>query len=266
MTMSDNDNNQDKGKVLVIAGYGPSIGYATAYKFGSMGFAVACLGRTMNKVMDGVQQLSSHGIKATAFRVDCGDANAVRRTVEEIHNSMGHIAVIVWNATSYVGPDLLATTNTDDDDDENDVNDVTNVFHDIVGVGAVGITAMVQASRKDLKETHGSVLITGGGLSSYDVSVNQVAANHSWDGLALCKSIQRKMAGLLHERLKEDKIFVGTVIISGPVRVGGGDKQRDDSSTKPAEVADAFWEMHQTRGESEIHVGSLEPLINDVSL
>jgi NAD(P)-dependent dehydrogenase (short-subunit alcohol dehydrogenase family) len=256
--MEDNEEN-DKKKVLVIAGYGPSIGYATARKFSSSNkYFVALLGRTRTKLEQGVEQLSTIGVTAKAFLVDCGNEHAIRKTVKEIRNALGPISTIVWNAASYAGPDLLAVTDNNNDDDESDA--LTTVLHEIVDVSAVGLIAMVQASREDLKSNHGSVLITGGGLSSYDQSTNQVAVDQSWHGLALCKSIQRKLAGLLSEHLKNDRIFVGSVIISGPVRIGGGSH---DDSTDPNDVASAFWEMHQEQKQShgEIHLGSLRRMI-----
>ena len=254
-----------KKKVVVIAGYGPSIGYATACKFGvsssSSQIVVALLGRTQSRLEEGVQRLSSaKGIEAKAYTVDCGNAHAIRRTVHDIRSTVGSIEVIVWNAASYAGPNLLATEHGDKDYDDS----LTHVLHEIMDVSAVGLLAMVQASLPDLKSNHGSVLVTGGGLSRYDDSVNQVTVNHSWDGLGLSKSIQRKLSGILNARLKKDKVFVGTVVISGPVRTGAGDG--DDDSTDPNDVANAYWEMHQKQSQAEIHLGSLEPMINNTAL
>lgn len=244
-----NPDATDDRPVIIIAGYGPSIGEATARQFGLEGYAVACLGRTKAKLKAGVERLlaTSGVVVARGFEVDCSDAHAVINVVTEDIRPMGRIMVVVWNAASYAGPDLLMTG-----------LDPTSVFHEIVGLAGVGLLAMVQATKDDLMAAHGSVLITGGGLSSYDLAVNQVAANNGWDGLALCKSMQRKMAGLLHARLQIEGIFVGSVIISGPVRVGGG---QHDGSTNPTDVAEAFWAMHVDRDQSEIHLGSLNPLI-----
>ncbi|KAG7363125.1 short-chain dehydrogenase [Nitzschia inconspicua] len=233
--------NTQELPVVVIAGYGPSIGESTARQFGSKGYAIACLGRTQNKLLDSVQELKASKITAAAFVTDCGDTRSVKEAIQQVQSHLGRISVIVWNAASYVGSDLVSGN-----------DDPSEILNQIVGVGCAGLLASIQEAYEDLKATKGTILITGGGLSGYDQKVNQIAVNNSWMGLAFCKSSQRKLAGLLHARLKPDGVMVGTVIISGAVRVGGG-----LDVTDPDDVATAFWEIHQSRHKQEVHLGSL---------
>ena len=250
--MSSNifDNvDQQQPPVLVIAGYGPSIGESTAREFASSskegGYQVACLGRTKEKLDDGVQRLqSTFGIMAVPFVVDCGNSQEVQETIKKIQSQMGTISVILWNAASYSGGDFMSE------------EDPASILNQIVSVGCGGLLSCVQAAYDDLKKSKGTVLITGGGLSTYDTQVDEIAVENNWMGLAFCKSSQRKLAGLLHARLKPDDIMVGTVVISGPVKIGGG-----KDVTDPNNVAKEFWNIHQQRpNTAEIHLGSLQPL------
>jgi NADP-dependent 3-hydroxy acid dehydrogenase YdfG len=178
--------------------------------------------------------------------VDCGNSQEVKETIKKIQSQMGRISVILWNAASYSGGDLMSE------------EDPASVLNQIVSVGCGGLLSSVQAAYDDLKKSKGTVLITGGGLSTYDVQVDEIAVDNNWMGLALCKSSQRKLAGLLHTRLKSDGIMVGTVIISGPVKIDGG-----HDVTDPNDVAKRFWNIHKQRpNKPEIHLGSLQPLVS----
>mmetsp|Transcript_10707 Transcript_10707/g.19645 ORF Transcript_10707/g.19645 Transcript_10707/m.19645 type:complete len:256 (+) Transcript_10707:285-1052(+) len=251
---TENGNEQPALPVIVIAGYGPSIGEATAKEFGTKGFRVACFGRNREKLEQGARRLRSmRNVTCDCFVVDCGNSKQVKTAIRQVQSRLGRITVIVWNAASYAGPDLLPTQHVEGDNDDDE--DPTEILHQIVDVGCGGLLSSVQAAYKDLKVTSGTVLVTGGGLSTYDNQVDEIAVNNNWMGLAFCKSSQRKLAGLLHARLKPDGIMVGTVVISGPVRMGGG-----EHATDPEEVAQKFWEIHVSRSSSEIHLGSLEPL------
>lgn len=234
--------------MVVIAGYGPSIGESVAKEFGIRGgFVIACLGRTQSVLEQGVHRLGLLGVQAYPFVVDCGQPDQVKVTVREIQSKVGRISVIVWNAASYEAGDMLTA----------DPNSLQN----IVGVGCAGLLACVQSSYQDLKTSNkGTVLITGGGLSDYDDHVNEVAVRRNWMGLAFCKSAQRKLAGLLQARLEPDNILVGTVIISGPVAIGSDGYE----ATNPDTVADNFWQIHVSRTKSAVHLGNLSSIDGQV--
>jgi NAD(P)-dependent dehydrogenase (short-subunit alcohol dehydrogenase family) len=231
--------------VVVIAGYGPSIGESVAKEFGTKGgFAIACLGRTKSALEHGVHRLGLLGIQAYPFVVDCGQPDEVKATVHDIQSKVGRISVIVWNAASYDAGDMLTAD--------------PNSLRDIVGVGCAGLLACVQSAYQDLKASdNGTVLITGGGLSDYDDQMNEIAVRRGWMGLAFCKSTQRKLAGLLQARLEPDGILVGTVIISGPVAIGYDGYE----ATNPDTVADHFWQIHVSRAKSAIHLGNLTSIV-----
>lgn len=246
MSASSSSSSSSSG-VVMIAGYGPSIGEATARLFGSKGYTIACLGRTLTKLENGVERLKAAGISAFSFVVNCGDSVNVKETINQVQTKVGRITVIVWNAASYSGGDLLSP-----------MEDPNTLLSQIVSVGCGGLLAAVQIAHEDLKATKGTVLITGGGLSMYDDQVDAIAVQNGWIGLALCKSSQRKLAGLLHQRLKSDGIMVGTVVISGAA--GGG-----EDATDPTTVAQKFWELHESRDQTEIHLDSLPTLASKLA-
>jgi NADP-dependent 3-hydroxy acid dehydrogenase YdfG len=242
--MDNATSPQTTKSVVVIAGYGPSIGESVAKEFGIRGgYNIACLGRTESTLVDGVVRLGLFGIRAYPFVVDCGRPDQVKATIHEIQSTIGRVSVIVWNAASYEAGDLMTAD--------------PNALRDIVGVGCAGLLACVQSAYQDLKASDkGTVLITGGGLSAYDDHVNEIAVSRDWMGLAFCKSTQRKLAGLLQARLEPDNILVGTVIISGPVTIGSDGYE----ATNPDAVADHFWQIHEVRSKLAVHLGKLSSI------
>jgi NAD(P)-dependent dehydrogenase (short-subunit alcohol dehydrogenase family) len=233
-------SHQQQLPVVVIAGYGPSIGESTARLFGSKGYAIACLGRTRAKLEHGVAELNSSNICAVAFVTDCANTASVKQTIRQVQSQLGKISVIVWNAASYIRSDLLSP----------EMDDPNKILSQIVAVGCGGLLASIQTAHEDLKSTRGTVLVTGGGLSMYHDRLDEIAVSNGWMGLAFCKSSQRKLAGLLHARLKPDGIMVGTVVISGPVHISGG-----SDCVNPDDVAKEFWDLHDKRHRTEIELG-----------
>jgi len=56
---------------------------------------------------------------------------------------------------------------------------------------------------------------------------------------------------LLSQRLKEDGVYVGEVMIAGTIQ---GTPWDTGSSIDPKIVADQFWELYQARGEIRTRV------------
>lgn len=220
-------------KVIAVCGYGSGISDAVARKFGADGFSVALVGRTAPRLQEAASALGKAGITAKAFPCDLGDLAAVRRLVPEIVRDLGGLTVIHWNAYAMRAGDLL--TASDDD--------LRGAFDVSVG----GLVAAVQAGLPSLKASSGAVLVTGGGFGLFDQRVDAVASQIGAMGLALCKSSQHKLTGLLHQRLKGEGVYVGEVMVQGGVK--GTAFDRGQATLEASAIAERFFALYQARAE-----------------
>ena len=225
-------------KTIVVAGYGPGISDAVARRFGREGYSVALVGRSEDRVTAGVESLRQSGIEARGFAVDVGEPDAVRRLVQQASTKLGPIAALHWNAYLRQAGDL--TTAPDE-------------LRAVLDVGVHGLLAAVQEALPDLRQQKGAVLVTGGGLALYDESVDAQAVAWGAMGLAVSKAAQHKLVGLLHQKLKNDGIYVGEVTVRGLVK--GTAFDTGNATLEPATIADAFWELNTKRSKIWVTLG-----------
>ncbi len=119
-------------------------------------------------------------------------------------------------------------------------------------VSVTGLVAGVQEALPGLKKEKGSVLITGGGLSLYDPKANELAVAWGAMGLAIAKAAQHKAAGVLHQKLAAEGVYVGEVVVLAGVKGTAFDKGQ--ATLEPSAVAEKFWEMHQRRTEASASI------------
>jgi NAD(P)-dependent dehydrogenase (short-subunit alcohol dehydrogenase family) len=89
------------GKVMLVAGVGPSMGSATALVAAREGAQVALLARraeTSNAVADTIR---ADGGSALARQCDLSDGDAVRAAVDAILAEWGRVDTVFYNAASY---------------------------------------------------------------------------------------------------------------------------------------------------------------------
>jgi hypothetical protein len=123
----------------------------------------------------------------------------------------------------------------------------------VFDVSIVGLLAAVQEALPDLKNTkEGAVLVTNGAFGELNPQLDELAVNTKSMGLALANAAKHKLVGLLAQRLKDDGVYVGEIMIAGNIKGSAWDKgnAKIDGST----VADRFWAMYQARGEVRARV------------
>lgn len=219
---------------MLVCGYGPGISKAVARKFADEGYAVALVARTAEKLAAGAAELAEAGATARGFVCDLSDPEAVSGLVSDVRDALGPVSVIHWNAYAGAAGDLTSC----------DPAELRTVFD----VGVTGLVAAVQAARDDLKAAgQGSVLVTGGGFALDDPQVSSMVVQWNTMGLALAKTAQHKLVALLHEKLKDDGVFVGEALVLGMVKGTAFDSGQ--ATVDPADVADAFWTLHTERAE-----------------
>jgi len=226
-------------RTIIVCGHGPGISDAVARKFGREGHPVAIVARNADRLATAAKALVDAGLEAKAFACDLGDADAVRRLVGDVRESLGPIGVVHWNAYTGGAGDLTTAT--------------TDELEKVLDVGVHGLLAAVQASLPDLKTAKGSLLVTGGGLAFYDPKVDAQAVDWNAMGLAIGKAAQHKTVGLLHQRLARDGIYVGEVVVLGLVKGTAWDS--GNATLDPADIANKFWALHEGRTETTVNFG-----------
>lgn len=222
-------------KTIVIFGFGPGVSKAVAEKFGAEGFSVALVGRDKGRVGRGAEQLKMAGIKAMAVPADASDPDAVKAALEAVRAELGPITVIHWNAYSGTEAGDILTADPD-------------AVHAIFEVAISGLLAAVQAALPDLRGTgEGAILVTNGAFGDLTPTMDLYAVGTEQMGVALANSAKAKLVGLLAQRLKEDKVYVGEVTIAGTV--AGTKYDVNGHGFEGPVIADAFWKLYQDRGE-----------------
>jgi len=230
-------------KTIVIVGFGTGISTAVAEKFGAEGFSVAIVARNEAHLAAAVSALSAKGIAAAAFAADASDPVAVRAALGRVRAKFGPIAVIHWNAYGGAEAGDLATT---------DPAAVRGVFD----VAVIGLLAAVQEALPDLRNAKdGAVLVTNGAFGELSEQMDAYAVGMKSMGVALANAAKHKLVGLLAQRLKDDGVYVGEVMVAGMIKGGRFDSGGSDA-IKASTVADKFWELYRSRGVTRARVAS----------
>jgi 3-oxoacyl-[acyl-carrier protein] reductase len=83
------------GRVAIVTGAGSGIGRATALALADAGAAVVCSDLNLGAAQATAREAGAEGKDATAWQLDVTDADDVRKTVTEIHQSHGRLDVMV---------------------------------------------------------------------------------------------------------------------------------------------------------------------------
>lgn len=94
----------------------------------------------------------------------------------------------------------------------------------------------LKAHAQEFAGKNGTVILTGGGLATHPTA--------GFIPLSLDKAALRTLAYILHDELKPQGIFVGTVTVCGSIGI--------DTYFAPARIAEAYWQMYKERGAYEV--------------
>ncbi len=142
--------------------------------------------------------------------------------IEWTEEQYGQIDVLVYNASILHQASVLEVS----------AEQITKEF-EIDVLGALHAAQLVAPSMQERKD--GAILITGGGAA--------MQAIKSLPGLSIGKAGVRQVTHMLHDTLKEDGVYVGTVTIAGEVKRG--------TALDPKNVAEAFYTLYTNRNEVE---------------
>ena len=224
---------------FIAFGYGPGISHATAQRFAREGYTIALVGRSTERLADGVARFKADGITATAYEADASDPALVREAVARIRNELGPISAVLW--TAFRGGAVRNVLDTAPED-------VTGAF----GIGVSGLLACTQAALDDLKSsTEAAILVANGALGDNTSQADAYAKILNNDGVALENAAKSKLVGILAERLRDDGIYVGEVTIVGSVK---GTATAIAGAIEPSKIADLFWSLTRSRDKTRVRI------------
>ena len=218
--------------VLLVIGSGPGISHATARRFGAEGYRIALVGRDRDRVDAGAARLRKEGLTANAYVSDAADPSAARTLVDTVRADLGPITVVLFTA---FGNSAIQNVL------EADPLDSPDAFQ----LGVAGLLAVVQATVGDLRAEKGSAILAANGAVGEDLpEINGFVTSAGLDGLALESAAKSKLLGLLAERLRDENVFVGEIMINGTIQ---GSPYATPTAIDPADVAERFWEISTAR-------------------
>ncbi|WP_442587200.1 SDR family NAD(P)-dependent oxidoreductase [Pedobacter sp. AW31-3R] len=210
-------------KTIIIVGAGKGLSKAIAEKFGAEGFQVGLISRNASNLEALVGDLKKRGISASYAVADAGIEAELENALMELRAILGWVDLLVYNAAVLKRKDILEES-------------AASLSADFT-LGVAHAQHSVKVLLEELKVNKGAVLLTGGGLAKDPSS--------AYGSLSLVKAGLRNLAFQLHERLKPEGVFVGTVTINGMI---------DPSSETyaPERLAEDFWTLASEREIVEI--------------
>lgn len=182
----------ERGQVAVVAGVGPGNGAALARRFAAEGYRIAALARAKKSFADLVEELPV----ARGYECDVSDAAEVAATFARIHEELGSIEVLLFNAGSGVFADIETITPAQ--------------FEASWRVNALGAMLCSQQVIPQMKARgRGSIIFIGATASR--------RGGPRTAAFAPAKAAQRSLAESMAKSLWPSGIHVALIIIDGVV-------------------------------------------------
>lgn len=237
-------------KTIAIIGAGPGVGMAIAERFGKEGYNVALIARSQEKLSDCVNQLAAKGISSAYFQADILDRNTLTEALAAAEKHFGTIDVLEFSPQppmhSLRTPKNIDVDNMQYHFDFQVLSAITAVQAVLPGMlerkdGSILFTT-ASSAQKPLVLT-GSFGIAAGALLNYARSMNkELAPENIFAGIV-------SIAGMVYSSDEPDANFVNQ-FPKGMTFVAAKD------------VAEAHWQLHTNRNESEVFVGDIEKAYN----
>ncbi len=212
-------------KTIFVLGAGNGCGNRVAEKFGKNDFRVVLMARNAEHLAAYEAEFKEKGIEVYTQVADASKPHSVTKAFANLKARFGAPDVLFYN----VG----VTTPDTDVKGEKDVDllmerymvDVAGAYH-----------AIQQVLGEEFSQKQGAILVTGGGLAMYPM--------YDYLPLSMDKAALRGMCLALHEELKKQNVYLGTLTVTDTIAPG----ERCD----PALLAEDFWKLYTERKDCEI--------------
>lgn len=216
------NKSMDK-KTIVVVGAGQGLGNHVAKKFGKEGFCVVLMARNEQSLKEYEQKFVAEGIETYTYAVDATNPESLMQALHWTESEFGAPDVLIYNVGITVA------------DDPATMDSAELMRHYQVDV-ASAYACVRKVVTDEFAKKNGTIILTGGGLATHPTA--------GFIPLSLDKAALRTLAYILHDELKPQGIFVGTVTVCGSIGI--------DTYFAPAQIAEAYWQMYNERGVCEI--------------
>jgi NAD(P)-dependent dehydrogenase (short-subunit alcohol dehydrogenase family) len=236
--------------VALLVGAGDAIGAAVARRFAIGGYKVCIARRDAAKSSTLIEELRAEGHTVQAFSVDARQEVEVEDLFARVEDTVGPIAVCLFNAGSNVKKPLLETTGT--------------LFFKAWELACfAGFLVGREAAKYMLKRGRGTILFTGATAS--------VRGGSGFSAFSSAKFGLRALAQAAARELGPKNIHVVHLLIDAGVdsaaihqrmKAASGIDAKDipaDSLTKTKSIAEAYWFAHHQARDGWTHELDLRP-------
>jgi NAD(P)-dependent dehydrogenase (short-subunit alcohol dehydrogenase family) len=237
-------------EVALLVGAGDAIGAAVARRFAIGGYQVCIARRDAAKSSALIEELRAEGFAVHAFSVDARQEAEVENLFARVEDSVGPIAVCLFNAGSNTRKPLLETTGT--------------LFFKAWELACfAGFLVGREAAKYMLKRGRGTILFTGATAS--------VRGGNGFAAFSSAKFGLRALAQAAARELGPKNIHVVHLLIDAGVdsaaihqrmKAASGIDASDipqDSLTKTKSIAEAYWFVHHQARDGWTHELDLRP-------
>lgn len=212
-------------KTIFVLGAGNGCGNRVAEKFGLNGFRVVLMARNAEHLAAYEAEFKEKGIDVSVRVADASRPDDITAAFAELKEQFGTPDVLFYN---------VGVTSADKDiPGEKDAALLVERYRtDVAGAWH----AILQVLGEEFSKKQGTILMTGGGLALHPM--------YDYLPLSMDKAALRAMCLALHEELKKQNVFVGTVTVTGVIAPG--------QPCDPAVLAEDFWKLYTDRSACEI--------------
>lgn len=212
-------------KTIFVLGAGNGCGNRVAEKFGKNDFRVILMARNEEHLAAYETEFKEKGIEVYTKVTDASKPYMVTKAFDELKAQFGTPDVLFYNV-GITGLDTEMKVSKDFDLlMERYRVDVAGAYH-----------AITQVLSEDFSQKNGAILVTGGGLSLYPM--------YDYLPLSMDKAALRAMCLALHEELKKQNVYLGTVTVTGVIAPG--------EKCDPTLLAEDFWKLYTERKDCEV--------------
>lgn len=212
-------------KTIFVLGAGNGCGNRVAEKFGKNDFRVVLMARNAEHLAAYETEFKEKGIEVYTKVADASKPYSVTKAFDELKAQFGTPDVLFYNV-GITGLDSEMKVSKDFDLlMERYRVDVAGAYH-----------AITQVLSEDFSQKNGAILVTGGGLSLYPM--------YDYLPLSMDKAALRAMCLALHEELKKQNVYLGTVTVTDVIAPG--------EKCDPALLAEDFWKLYTERNDCEV--------------
>jgi len=238
--------------VAILVGAGDAIGAAVARRFAEGGYTICICRRDATKSQGLVDELKGAGHEIHAISVDARQEAEVQALFARVEKEIGPIEVCLFNAGSNVNKPLVETTE--------------KLFFKAWELACyAGFLVGREAARYMVPRGRGTILFTGATAS--------VRGGNGFAAFSSAKFGLRAVAQAMARELGQKNIHVVHLIIDAGVdseaihqrmKAANGIEAKDipqDSLTKTASIANAYWFAHQQTRDGWTHELDLRPSV-----